>query len=43
MAFLASKEVKQLVIDLLSAYSKTTDNTIDDVAVKLIKDALIEE
>jgi len=30
MAFLKSDSVKRLVMDLLRAYSKTTDNTIDD-------------
>jgi hypothetical protein len=30
MAFLKSTAVKRLVLDLLRAYSKTTDNTIDD-------------
>ena len=30
MAFLKSDSVKRLVMDLLRAYAKTTDNTIDD-------------
>tara|TARA_R110002020_G_scaffold133137_1_gene297151 strand:+ start:273 stop:446 length:174 start_codon:yes stop_codon:yes gene_type:complete len=29
-AFLKSKAVKVLVLDLLQAYAKSTDNTIDD-------------
>ena len=29
-AFLQSDSVKNLVIDLLSAYAKSTDNTLDD-------------
>lgn len=37
-AFLKSKGVRQLVIDLLEAYAKSTDNTIDDAAVKLVKE-----
>ena len=37
MAFLTSNAVKELVISLLEAYSKSTDNTIDDHAVALIK------
>ncbi len=41
MAFLGSKSVKQLVVDLLTAYAKTTDNTVDDAAVELIKKNLI--
>jgi hypothetical protein len=36
-AFLKSKGVRQLVIDLLEAYAKSTDNTIDDAAVELVK------
>ena len=35
--FLASNSVRQLVIDLLEAYAKSTDNTIDDAAVELVK------
>ena len=34
--FLATKAVKMLVVDLLTAYSKRTDNKIDDYAVELI-------
>ena len=34
--FLNTKAVKNLVIDLLTAYSKRTDNKIDDYAVDLI-------
>jgi len=41
MAFLGSKSVKQLVVDLLTAYAKTTDNTVDDQAVELIKNNLL--
>jgi hypothetical protein len=37
MAFLTSNAVKELVISLLEAYANSTDNTIDDQAVKLIK------
>jgi len=37
MAFLSSSAVKDLVISLLEAYAKSTDNTIDDQAVALIK------
>ena len=39
-AFLQSDSVKKLVIELLEAYAKTTDNTIDDAAVKMVSDAL---
>lgn len=36
-SFLKSTGVRQLVIDLLEAYAKSTDNTVDDAAVELIK------
>jgi hypothetical protein len=36
-AFLASDACKQLVVDLLEAYAKETDNTIDDVAVEMVR------
>ena len=39
-AFLMSDSVKQLVIDLLSAYAKETETTIDDMAVELVKKGL---
>ena len=35
--FLSSKSVKELVVELLEAYAKSTDNTIDDAAVGLVK------
>ena len=39
-AFLMSDAVKKLVVDLLSAYAKSTDTTIDDVAVEMVKKGL---
>ena len=39
-AFLASDAVKKLVVDLLVAYAKETDNTIDDIAVEMVKKGL---
>ena len=39
-AFLQSDSVKKLVVELLEAYAKTTDNTIDDTAVRMVSDAL---
>ena len=36
-AFLQSQAVKELVVDLLSAYAKRTDNAVDDYAVELIR------
>ena len=37
MKFLLSNSVRKLVVDLLEAYAKSTDNTIDDAAVELVK------
>jgi hypothetical protein len=38
--FLQSKGVKTLVIDLLTAYCESTDNTIDDKVVDFVKSNL---
>ena len=35
--FLQSKGVKTLIVELLEAYCKTTDNTIDDKVVDFVK------
>ena len=40
LAFLISAPVKRLVVDLLNAYSRTTDNKIDDALVGIVEDAL---
>lgn len=40
LAFLVSAPVKQLVVDLLAAYAKTTDNKIDDGIVAIVEQAL---
>ena len=37
MTFLSTSAVKNLIIQLLEAYAKSTDNTIDDKAVEIIK------
>ena len=39
-AFLNSDSVKQLVVDLLSAYVKRTDNKLDDQALEIVKEKL---
>ena len=41
-AFLTSKAVKELVVDLLSAYAERTDNAVDDYAVELIRRELFD-
>jgi hypothetical protein len=40
LRFLRSKGVKTLVVELLEAYAKTTDNTVDDQVVKYVKQNL---
>ena len=42
-AFLTSDAVKNLVVDLLSAYAERTDNAVDDYAVDLIRRELFNE
>ena len=39
-AFLMSDSVKNLVIDLLDAYAKSTDTNVDDYAVEIVKKGL---
>ena len=41
--FMGSKAVKELVVKLLEAYSKTNDNTIDDNLTALVKKNLLPE
>ena len=40
LTFIKSDSVKQLVVDLLSAYVKRTDNKLDDQALKIVKEKL---
>jgi hypothetical protein len=40
-AFLTSTAVKNLVVELLEAYAKRSDNKVDDYAVNLIKQELL--
>jgi hypothetical protein len=37
MTFLSTAAVKNLIIQLLEAYAKSTDNTIDDKAVEIVR------
>ena len=37
MTFISTSAVKNLIIQLLEAYAKSTDNTIDDKAVEIVK------
>lgn len=41
-AFITSDAVKKLVVELLEAYAKRSDNKIDDYAVDLIRRELFE-
>ena len=42
-AFTKTTAVKELVVKLLEAYAKTTDNTVDDKLVELVKKNLLPE
>ena len=39
-AFIKSTAVKQLIVDLLDAYVKRTDNKLDDKALEIVKEKL---
>ena len=36
-AFIKTTAVKELIVKLLEAYAKSTDNTVDDKLVELVK------
>ena len=40
-SFLTSKQVKQLIVDVLEALAKKTENTLDDQAVEGVRRALL--
>ena len=40
LTFIKSDSVNQLVIDLLTAYVKRTDNKLDDKALEIVKEKL---
>ena len=42
-SFLTSQAVKKLVVDLLSALAKKTENTLDDLAVETVRKALLPD
>ena len=42
-SFLKSKAVKKLIVDLLRAYAKTTDNTVDDQVCEYVSKNLFPE
>ena len=41
MSFVTSKRVKRLIVDLLKALASKTENSLDDIAVKAVEDALL--
>ena len=42
-AFIKTTAVKELIVKLLEAYEKSTDNTVDDKLVELVKKNLLGE
>jgi len=42
-SFLTSQRVKILIVDLLEALAKKTENSLDDLAVDAVKKALLPE
>ena len=42
-AFIKTTAVKDQIVKLLEAYAKSTDNTVDDKLVELVKKNLITE
>ena len=40
LTFIKSDSVKQLIIDVLQAYVKRTDNKLDDQALAIVKNKL---
>jgi hypothetical protein len=40
-SFVQSTAVKKLIVDMLEALAKRTDNTLDDQAVAIIRDKLL--
>lgn len=43
IAFLTSRQVKELVCDLLDRYVETTDNDIDNLLAETVRRALIKD
>ena len=41
LSFVTSKRVKQLIVNLLEALASKTENSLDDAAVAIIRDALL--
>ena len=43
MKFVTSRQVKKLIVDLLDALAAKTENTLDDLAVDTVMQALLPE
>ena len=41
LGFVTSKRVKELIVKLLEALAAKTENTLDDAAVQVVRDALL--
>jgi hypothetical protein len=41
LSFVTSKRVKTLIVKLLEALAAKTENTLDDAAVQVVRDALL--
>lgn len=42
LAFINSRQVKELVVELIDRYVKYTDNDIDDLVAKTVRAALLK-
>ena len=40
LTFIKSDSVKQMIVDVLEAYVKRTDNKLDDKALEIVKEKL---
>ena len=43
MKFITSEAVKKLIVELLEKLASLTENTLDDLAVKTVREALLPE
>ena len=43
MKFVTSRQVKKLIVDLLDALASKTENSLDDLAVDAVRQALLPE
>lgn len=43
MKFVTSRQVKKLIIDLLDTLASKTENSLDDLAVDAVRQALLPE